>query len=228
MEVMTDDETVHPETSTSSDVALERRYSEKEEAFWRKRILPVEEKEVITGRGYRWFRSSNIDLYRADLPTLSTTKVVTSVTAGEGEITLLEPRRTPRKNLPIAILACVGHRVDYHQRTDRVALRRDRRCASEPTSQIGGRCTETCAAAANRKIQARRIDGRYSELAAGRERAPILITAVKEIMVAAGTIGTAPARGRSGIHGPARAGAPVYRLLRRAQRRSRPRVPAHR
>jgi hypothetical protein len=60
MEVMTDDETVHPETSTSSVVALERRYSEKEEAFWRKRILPVEEKEVITGRGYRWFRSSNI------------------------------------------------------------------------------------------------------------------------------------------------------------------------
>ena len=39
------------------------------------------------------------------MPTLSTTKVVTSVTAGEGEITLLEPRRTPRKNLPIDALA---------------------------------------------------------------------------------------------------------------------------
>lgn len=33
---------------------------EKSEAFWRKRTLPVEEKQDIVGGGYRWFRSPNV------------------------------------------------------------------------------------------------------------------------------------------------------------------------
>ena len=43
---------------------LEKRYSEKEEAFWRKMILPQEDRAYLTGAewkgGYRWFRSVNV------------------------------------------------------------------------------------------------------------------------------------------------------------------------
>ena len=45
---------------------MKRRYSEKEETFWRKMVLPEEDRLVLltnvewTGVGYRWFRSPNI------------------------------------------------------------------------------------------------------------------------------------------------------------------------
>ena len=42
---------------------IEKRYSEDDEAFWQKLVLPQEERVRLTewnGRGYRWFRSENI------------------------------------------------------------------------------------------------------------------------------------------------------------------------
>jgi hypothetical protein len=45
---------------------MERCYSEKDEAFWRKMILPEEDRLASlvgtgwTGVGYRWFKSENV------------------------------------------------------------------------------------------------------------------------------------------------------------------------
>jgi hypothetical protein len=39
---------------------IEKRYSEKEEAFWRKMILPEEDRAFEWRGGYRWFRSANV------------------------------------------------------------------------------------------------------------------------------------------------------------------------
>ena len=44
-----------------AEKALQKRYTEREEAFWQRRVLPEEDRDVITERkGYRWFRSTNI------------------------------------------------------------------------------------------------------------------------------------------------------------------------
>ena len=42
--------------------AMEKRYSPQTEAFYRRHILPEEEKTFPTtpGHGYRWFRSENV------------------------------------------------------------------------------------------------------------------------------------------------------------------------
>jgi hypothetical protein len=42
--------------------AVEKRYSPRTEAFYRRHILPEEEKTFPTtpGHGYRWFRSENV------------------------------------------------------------------------------------------------------------------------------------------------------------------------
>jgi hypothetical protein len=45
---------------------MERRYSERDEAFWQKMILPEEERRTSLadtewkGVGYRWFRNENV------------------------------------------------------------------------------------------------------------------------------------------------------------------------
>ena len=42
---------------------MKRRYSEKEEAFWQKMVLPEEDRILIDAQwygGYRWFRSENV------------------------------------------------------------------------------------------------------------------------------------------------------------------------
>jgi hypothetical protein len=43
---------------------MKRRYSEKEEAFWRKMVLSGEDRMYLKGAtwngGYRWFRSENV------------------------------------------------------------------------------------------------------------------------------------------------------------------------
>jgi hypothetical protein len=43
---------------------MERRFSEKDEAFWRKMVLPEEDRVSLTSAewkgGYRWFRSENV------------------------------------------------------------------------------------------------------------------------------------------------------------------------
>jgi hypothetical protein len=40
---------------------VQKRYTEREEAFWRRRVRPEEDRDEITGRkGYRWFRSANV------------------------------------------------------------------------------------------------------------------------------------------------------------------------
>jgi hypothetical protein len=43
--------------------SIEKRYSEEDEAFWQKLVLPRDESARLTewkGRGYRWFRSPNV------------------------------------------------------------------------------------------------------------------------------------------------------------------------
>jgi hypothetical protein len=53
---------------------MERRYSEEEERFYRKRILPEEDRDSYTsvrGKSFRWFRSPNvvcIEHYRRHSP----------------------------------------------------------------------------------------------------------------------------------------------------------------
>jgi hypothetical protein len=53
---------------------IEKKYSEDDEAFWQKLVLPQEERVRLTewkGRGYRWFRSKNvvpIEHYRRSPP----------------------------------------------------------------------------------------------------------------------------------------------------------------
>jgi hypothetical protein len=40
---------------------MKKRYSEKEEDFWRKMILPEEDRDGVKWKGgYRWFRSPNV------------------------------------------------------------------------------------------------------------------------------------------------------------------------
>jgi hypothetical protein len=43
---------------------MERRYSEKDETFWRRMVLPEEDRSSLTDAewkgGYRWFRSENV------------------------------------------------------------------------------------------------------------------------------------------------------------------------
>ena len=40
---------------------LSKRYTEKEEAFWQRRVLPEEARdEIVERKGYRWFRSANV------------------------------------------------------------------------------------------------------------------------------------------------------------------------
>ena len=54
---------------------IEKRYSEDDEAFWQKLVLPQEARVRLIewkGRGYRWFRSPNvvpIEHYRRPEPT---------------------------------------------------------------------------------------------------------------------------------------------------------------
>ena len=50
---------------------MERRYSEKDEAFWRKMVLPEEDRAFLTSAewkgSYRWFRSENVVCRRCSL-----------------------------------------------------------------------------------------------------------------------------------------------------------------
>jgi hypothetical protein len=43
---------------------MRKRYSEKDEAFWRKLVWPEEDRRSLTSAewkgGYRWFRSENV------------------------------------------------------------------------------------------------------------------------------------------------------------------------